>query len=306
MLLSKYKNSSSSPHSGATRFLAKFKREKQFAFSPISLVLLVILAALSWYPGFISLQQQVTALDQDRTKLLKRDKKIQALLRQVHQPAWLSDYPWLAWHVESKQKTTPVLTQNKAITPLNLSISLQGVASYQEWLAVLNKIFDDYSLSPKYEQIYWLETGLLDVNLELQLVSKKFAEKEYRILPTRTFNPWPTDIQVLAALKWRNERSLKVRVGDQYLSLKQGDWVPELASNLILLDDAQAVFRQQFAPLQMTTKTEKDLSRGQLAINYLSQPNLEGVDLRYLSSEKTLETQSFSFAFEQGEREHER
>ncbi len=39
MLLSKYKNSSSSPHSGATRFLAKFKREKQFAFSPISLVL---------------------------------------------------------------------------------------------------------------------------------------------------------------------------------------------------------------------------------------------------------------------------
>ncbi|OUR66059.1 hypothetical protein A9Q77_11605 [Marinomonas sp. 42_23_T18] len=251
-----------------------FNQIKLPKVSPLTLFLAVVLAALCWYPSFIEVQQKILVVKQKKQKLLLRDMQVQRLVSQTARPEWLSDYPWLTWHTEAKTITTGSNEIDSGKSPLLFYISLQGVASQQSWSLMLNKLIDDYSLQPKFEQIYWLESGLLDVNIELQLVPKKLAIKDYLFLPRRVYRDWPKNIEVLAALEWQNKRSLKIRIGELDLSLEQGDWVPELAANLVSLDGQRAVFRQQYGHSIQDQKAQAEL-----VLEYLNHATLEGVSL---------------------------
>lgn len=271
MLLFKYKHNKE-PIEGISAH-AYFDRSKLPKVSPLIIFLVVILGILCWYPSFISVQQKMLVVKQKQQKLLQRDQQIQRLLNQTEKPIWLSDYPWLTWHTETA--ITQKLNENESGKPaLLLYISLQGVSNHQDWRLVLNRLMDEYSLRPKFEQIYWQESGLLDVNIELQLVPKKLALKDYLFLPRRIYRDWPKNIEVLAALEWQNKRSLKIRIGDRDLSLEQGDWVPELAASLVLLDDQRAVFRQQYGKSVQNQKAPAEL-----ILDYFKRSDLTDVGL---------------------------
>ncbi len=272
MLLFKFK-SNNSPIVGISPN-TYFNQIKLPRVSPLALFLAVVLAALCWYPSFIEVQQKILVVKQKKQKLLQRDMQVQRLVNQTARPEWLSDYPWLTWHTEAKTMASRSNDLDRGKPPLLFYISLQGVASQQSWSLMLNKLIDDYSLQPKFEQIYWLESGLLDVNIELQLVPKKLAIKDYLFLPRRVYRDWPKNIEVLAALEWQNKRSLKIRIGELDLSLEQGDWVPELAANLVSLDDQRAVFRQQYG-----NSIQNQKAQAELVLEYLNHPDLEGVSL---------------------------
>jgi|GEM_PF-2087607 len=255
---------------------------RSLGWPPISLatvVLAFILASLAWYPSFISLKEETLALEQDQKKLLRQSKILQSLLDKSNHPIWLDNYSWLTWQAETERadlfRNSILNHKEKGATPLLFYISLQGASSYQEWMTILNKLFDQYSLRPSYEQIYWLENGLLDMNLQLQFVPKKFAVKKYQPLPNRFYQTWPKDIEVLAALKWQDKRILKMRVEERDLSLELGDWVPALAANLVSLSDKQAVFQQQYM-----SSTFVDQAQSNLVLNYLNTADLSDVNLQ--------------------------
>lgn len=255
---------------------------RSLGWPPISLatvVLAFILASLAWYPSFISLKEETLALEQDQKKLLRQSKILQSLLDKSNHPIWLDNYSWLTWQAETERadlfRNSILSHKDKGATPLLFYISLQGASSYQEWMTILNKLFDQYSLRPSYEQIYWLENGLLDMNLQLQFVPKKFAVKKYQPLPNRFYQTWPKDIEVLAALKWQDKRILKMRVEERDLSLELGDWVPALAANLVSLSDKQAVFQQQYM-----SSTFVDQAQPNLVLNYLNTADLSDVNLQ--------------------------
>jgi hypothetical protein len=292
MLLFKY-NSNKGSINGITH-KAYFNQIKWPTVSPLALLLVVVLAGLCWYPSFIEVQKKIVIVKQKQQKLLRRDKQVQRLVSQTAKPEWLSDYSWLTWHTEAKKITSLTSEIDSTKPPLLFYISLQGVASQQSWRLILNKLIDDYSLLPKFEQIYWLESGLLDVNIELQLVPRKMAIKDYLFLPRRVYRDWPKNIEVLAALEWQRKRSLKIRIGERDLSLEQGDWVPELAANLVSLDGQRAVFRQQYGNLNQKTQTE-------LVLDYLNDSALEGVSLARDKSELMVYEDSDILAYQNRE-----
>lgn len=254
---------------------------KGFTWPPISLVAaitLFVLAILAWYPSFMSLKEETLTIEQHQKKVLRKNEILQNLLDKANQPTWLESYPWLTWQAETERagllnkKGNQI--SNKGAEPLLFYISLQGIAGYQEWMSVLNKLFDQYSLRPSYEQIYWLDDGLLDMNLQLQFVSKKLAVKKYQPLPNRFYQAWPKDIEILAALKWQDKRLLKMRIEEVDMTLKVGDWVPALAANLVSLNDKQATFRQQYVNAFSTDYTQSDL-----ILNYLNRTDFTDVSL---------------------------
>jgi len=278
MLLFKYKSNSGSVEGISPN--TNFNQIKWPKMSPLALMLTVVLAALCWYPSFIEVQQKIVIVKQKQQKLLQRDMQVQSLVNQTTRPEWLNDHSWLTWHTEAKTMASLPSEIDTSKPPLLFYISLQGIASQQSWSLMLNKLIDDYSLAPKFEQIYWLESGLLDVNIELQLVPRKMAIKDYLFLPSRVYRDWPKNIEVLAALEWQNKRSLKIRIGELDLSLKQGDWVPELAANLVSLDGQHAVFRQQYA-----NSTQNHKGQAELVLEYLNHFDIEGVSLDHDKSE---------------------
>ena len=298
MLLFKYKHNKE-PIVGVSA-KAYFGHSKLPKVSPFLILLIVILGVLCWYPSFMAVQEKMLAVKQKQQKLLQRDQQVQRLINQTEKPIWLSDYPWLTWHTE----TATAQRSKKAESgkpPLLLYISLQGVSNYQDWTLVLNRLMDEYSLRPKFEQIYWLESGLIDVNIELQLVPKKYALKNYLFFPRRIYRDWPKDIEVLAALEWQSKRSLKIRIGELDLSLEQGDWVPELAANVVLLDDQRAVFRQQYG-----ASTQNQTSPTELILDYFNRLDLKGVTLIQEERGPVLNAEKAVLAYQNGEMSYER
>lgn len=255
---------------------------KAFVWPPISLVAAItifILASLAWYPSFTSLKEETLAIEQHQKKVLRQSEMLQNLLDKSNQPTWLESYSWLTWQAETERpdffSKEGFNNNEKGAAPLLFYISLQGVSSYREWMLVLNKLFDQYSLRPNYEQIYWLESGLLDMNLQLQFVPKKFAVKKYQPLPNRLYQTWPKDIEVLAALKWQDKHLLKMRIEEIDMTLKVGDWIPALAANLVSLNDTQATFRQQYVNAFSADYTQSDL-----VLSYLNRADFTDVSLK--------------------------
>lgn len=270
MLLFKFKKNSEINAAN----IGSFNDFKLPVVRPLAAFIIVILGGLCWVPSFLELQAQTQALQLEQQRLLSRNHKVKSLLEQVAKPAWLASYPWLTWYTKSQSSRSGSHDQLKKSSPRLLTFSLQGIASYQEWAQVLNRLLDSYPLQTTFEQIDWQVSGLLDVSLELQLVPKKQALKQYQLFPRRVVQSWPDNIEVLAALKWQDKRSLKVNVDLQTLSLAQGDWVPELAADLILLDDKKAVFRQQSTSFRLD-----DSASNELELTYLNGFKLDDVML---------------------------
>ena len=287
-------------------FSAHYQDLKWPVVSPVTICLSIVLAGLCWYPSFTQLEAKKAKLQLNQVQLMKRDQALQRLILQTEKPTWLADFTWLTWQAETHNAKHPSLTNLKegarsSKSPLlTYYISLKGVASYQDWSKILNRLFDEYSLRPKSEHIYWLASGLLDVRLELQLVTKKLALKKYSLLARRGYRNWPKEIEVQAALSWHDKRSLKLRVGESSLTLTQGDWVPELAANLVTLDADKAVFRQQ-----VSATRQADLERSDLVIPYLNLANFEGVTLSNLDKTASKIEQLDSVSMIYGEQEDE-
>lgn len=249
---------------------------KNLGWPPIRLttcLCILLLSALCWYPSFNSITSENERLALQKQRMQTQNQKRQSLLALSHQAAWLEEYAWLTWQAETQRADLKGAQENSR-SPLLLYISLQGVSSYSNWMLVLNKLFDQYALRPRYEQIYWLETGLVDMNLELQLVPKKLAIDNYQPLPRRGYKTWPENIEVLAALKWQDKRVLQLRVEAETLSLEQGDWVPALGATVTSLDADRAVFRKQSLSSNLSDKKATEL-----VLNYLSPDTSSDVNL---------------------------
>lgn len=296
MLLFKYKSNKKAFIGAESSINRHFKGISWPPISPTAMVCLLLLAALCWYPSFNKIQVDSQLLQQRKLSVVSKNQRLQNMFNPSNQPMWLEDYAWLTWQAESQRGE--LIQTEKSTKPLLFYISLQGTSSYHAWMSVLNKLFDQYSLRPKYEQIYWLENGLIDMNLQLQLVSKKLAVKDYQPLPRRLYREWPKNIEVLAALKWRGKRLLEVRIDELTLSLEQGDWVPALAANLVSLDTDKAVFRQQYSFLN-----PPEQAKTELILEYLNDTNLEDVNLTLYANEKSKpqEVDHLAFQYERQE-----
>lgn len=239
----------------------KILRHKVLNISYLLVISVPLLSLMPWYYSIDRLFQASsvysTQLVQERT----RQQQQKTRLWTESSLNWLNDYQWFDWQLSvlnRQREKNDEITDERIVQHRVLRI--EGQASYLEWQSLLDLLSERYTVQPVSLHLQWLADNHFKVTMDLQASSLSFR-KAFRkavkktsgqtvtptifAIPNRFSTPWPEDMNIQTILFWQDRWYAKLQLADKVLSIREGDWIPELSATLIRLDETGGLLRRQ-------------------------------------------------------------